>query len=293
LHGKGRVMAIKDVLIVLTSYPDPTPLPYLDEAVALCQRLGARLSAIVCEVSYRVPRSVLGDALIDVSAMVGAEHAKSRDNAKSLLEAFRERATRHQVFRDAILEKCLASATADILVDHSRLYDLIVVPVTGDDAFTKFNTDWWLHSVIFGAGHPVLLLPRTLEARETGTLGTVAIAWDSSRPAARAIADSLPFLKIAKNVRIVTIVNEKTIETNRSVEDLARHLDLHGVETARDVVDAAGRKIGAVLEDYVGAHRVDLLVMGAYGHSRIQEFILGGATNSVLRQPPTRVLLSH
>lgn len=286
-------MAIKDVLIVLTSYPDPTPLSYLDEAIALSQQLGARISAIVCEVSYRVPRSILGNTLIDISAMVGAEHAKSRDNAKGLLEAFRERATLHRVFQDAILEKCLTSETAAVLVDHSRLYDLLVVPVTGDDAFAMSNTDWWFHSVIFGAGHPVLLLPKTVKTQDTPPLGTVAIAWDSSRPAARAIADSLPFLKVAKSVRIVTIVNEKTIETNRTVEDLARHLNLHGVETVRDVVDAAGRKIGAVLEDYVAAQRVDLLVMGAYGHSRIQEFILGGATNSVLRQPPTRVLLSH
>ena len=94
-------------------------------------------------------------------------------------------------------------------------------------------------------------------------------------------------------MRLVTIAEEAPIETRRSVAELARHLALHGVEAEADTEHAAGRSIGQVLEDYASARELDLLVMGAYGHSRMREFILGGATKFILTNPPAPVLLSH
>ena len=92
---------------------------------------------------------------------------------------------------------------------------------------------------------------------------------------------------------MVTVTDEKEIETRRSGAELARHLSFHGIEVAPDTEHAAGRSVGRVLEDYASARELDLLVMGAYGHSRMREFILGGATNSILNNPPLPVLLSH
>jgi nucleotide-binding universal stress UspA family protein len=70
-------------------------------------------------------------------------------------------------------------------------------------------------------------------------------------------------------------------------------LKRHGVDAALDTVDAAGRGIGDILKSYVTSRSADLLVMGAYGHSRIREFILGGATKSMLSRPPVPIFLSH
>ena len=103
----------------------------------------------------------------------------------------------------------------------------------------------------------------------------------------------MSILQRAKKVRVVTVKNEKRIETRRSGPELARHLAAHGVEVILDEEDAAGRSIGNVLEAYAAAYSLDILVMGAYGHSRMRDFILGGATRSMLADPPLPIFLSH
>jgi nucleotide-binding universal stress UspA family protein len=100
-------------------------------------------------------------------------------------------------------------------------------------------------------------------------------------------------LEKAKRVRVVTVTNEKVIDTKRSGEELAKHLARHGVQVVLDKVDAAGQCIGAVLESYAASRNADLIVMGAYGHSRVRDFILGGATKSMLSRPSVPVFLSH
>jgi nucleotide-binding universal stress UspA family protein len=121
----------------------------------------------------------------------------------------------------------------------------------------------------------------------------VAVAWDFSRAAARAISDALPMLELAKQVRIVTVVNEKALDTKRSDEEVAKNLARHGINVVLDKVDAKGKSIGAVLESYTSSQAADLLVMGAYGHTRLREFVLGGATRSLLSKPPLPILFSH
>ena len=119
------------------------------------------------------------------------------------------------------------------------------------------------------------------------------VAWDFSRPATRATADAMPILEKAKRVCVLTVTKEKAIDTRRSGPELAKHLARHGVDVVLDEVDAKGRGIGDVFEAHVTYRNADLLVMGAYGHSRIREFILGGATKRMLARPPLPIFLSH
>jgi nucleotide-binding universal stress UspA family protein len=119
------------------------------------------------------------------------------------------------------------------------------------------------------------------------------VAWDFSRPATRAVADAMPILEKAKRVCVLTVTNEKSIDTRRSGAELAKHLARHSVEVVLDEVDAKGRSIGDVFEAHLTYRNANLLVMGAYGHSRIREFILGGATKSMLTRPPLPIFLSH
>ena len=119
------------------------------------------------------------------------------------------------------------------------------------------------------------------------------MAWDFSRAAARAVADALPILELAKKVRIVTVTREKALDSKRSPEELAKNLARHGIDVVVDEVDSGGNPIGSVLESYIVSHKADLLVMGAFGHSRLREFVLGGATQSLLSKPPLPILFSH
>jgi hypothetical protein len=126
-------LAIKDVLLALTTYPDPTPISVVDEAIAFAVAIEARISAIACEVNFRVPSNVLAGALLDVPAMAAAEANKSSTNAAKLLVAFQSAAEKKGVFQDRILEKCLTLEVPDILIEHARLRDITIVPASEVD----------------------------------------------------------------------------------------------------------------------------------------------------------------
>ena len=282
-------MELKDILLALTTYPEATPVSAVDEAVAFAAAVGARISAIACEVKIQAPGNVLAGALLDVAALVAAEAKKSSTNAKVLLTAFQDAAEKRGVFQDRILERCLTSEAPGVLVEYARLRDLTIVPVPVGDYFDQ----WYAEAIIFGSGHPTLVLPHTRKRAGAFALDVVAIAWDFSRPAARAVADALPLLEKAKKVHVLTVANEKVIESRRPTTEFAKYLGRHDVDVVLDTVDAADRRIGDILESYVTSCNADMLVMGAYGHSRIREFILGGATKSMLSRPPLPILLSH
>lgn len=282
-------MAFKDVLLQLSSYPEPTPQTAVDQAVAFAKAMDARITAIACEIVVHVPGSVLAPALLDVKGIIAAEHRKSAANACALVEAFESAAKKRGVSYQPILEACDNSQVPDLVTEYARLSDVTMIPLSDEADFQHFVAE----AVIFGSGRPVIVFPAKPKTGASGAFDVIGVAWDFSRPAARAVADSLSLLQRAKTVRVITVAEDKPIETRRSAPELAKHLALHGIEAVLDTEHAAGRSIGQVLADYAAARQLDLLVMGAYGHSRMREFILGGATKSILNAPPTPVLLSH
>jgi nucleotide-binding universal stress UspA family protein len=279
-------MAFKDILLALTSYPEPTPVSVVEDAVSIAAALGAHLAAVSCEVHVQVPGNILSGSIPNISGIIAGEAEKSRNSARNLLAAFDAAAEKAGVPRETIVEKCLTFEVPELLVDYARLRDLTIVPVP------ESYDQWYAETVIFGSGRPTLILPETPRARPFA-LGTVVVAWDFSRAAARAVSDALPLLERAKKVRVVTVNNEKALDTKHSAEELAKNLARHGIDVVLDRVDADGRRIGEVLEAYALSHQADVLVMGAYGHARWREFILGGATKSLLSRPPLPILLSH
>ncbi|UGY11862.1 universal stress protein (plasmid) [Bradyrhizobium septentrionale] len=279
-------MAFKDILLTLTNYPDPTPVSVLDDAVSIAATLGAHLAAVSCEVHVEVPGNILSGAIPNISGIIAGAAEKSRNSARNLLAAFDAAAEKSGVLHEAIMEKCLTYQVADLLVEYARLRDLTIVPIP------ESYDQWYAEAMIFGSGRPTLILPEAPRSRPF-ELGTVVVAWDFSRAAARAVSDAIPLLERARKVRIVTVTNEKNLDTKHSAEELAKNLARHRIDVLLDQVDAGGRPIGDVLETYVLSHQADVLVMGAYGHSKWREFILGGATKSLLSKPPLPILLSH
>jgi nucleotide-binding universal stress UspA family protein len=279
-------MAFKDILLALTSYPDPTPASVAEDAVAIAASFGAHVAAVACEVHVEVPGHFLSGSTANIPEIIAGETQKSRNSARDMLAAFDAAAEKSGIPHETQLEKCPTFAVPDLLVDYARLRDLTIVPVP------ESYDQWYAEAVIFGSGRPVLVLPEVPRARPF-KLGTVAVAWDFSRAAARAVSDAMPLLEKARNVRIVTVTNEKRLDSKHSGEALARNLARHGIDVVLDKVDANGRPIGEVLEAYTVSHRIDVLVMGAYGNPRWRQFILGGATKSLLSKPPLPILFSH
>lgn len=281
-------MSIKDVMLALTTYPRATATNVVDYAVAFAEFMNCRMTAFVADIKMDVPRSVFGNSLLNVSGMVAAEIRKSKDNAQALLAAFDAEADKRGVAHETIHETASTARIGELMAEYARLKDLTIAPIPADDSVDE----WYAETIAFRSGRPVLIVPESL-AQPGFRLDSVAVAWDYSRTAARAVADAIPLLQRAKSVRIVTVTHEKTFDASRATYELATHLSRHGVSVTVDEVDAAGRDIGTVLTQFVVANKIDLLVMGAYGHSRLREFILGGATKSMMAKPPVPVFLSH
>ena len=224
-------MAFKDILLTLTSYPDPTPASVAEDAVAIAATFGAHLAAVACEVHVEVPGHFLSGSTANIPGIIAGETEKSRKSARDMLAAFDAAAEKAGILHETQLEKCPTFAVPDLLVDHARLRDLTIVPVP------ESYDQWYAEAVIFGSGRPTLVLPESPRARPF-ELGTVAVAWDFSRAAARAVSDAMPLLEKAKKVRIVTVINEKKLDSKHSAEALAKNLARHGIDVVLDKVDA-------------------------------------------------------
>lgn len=280
-------MSYKDLLLNLASYPDSTPSAAVDVAADFAVSIGAKLSAVACEIKMAVPGSLIAPAFLNVPSLAATEARKGREQAEAALAAFQSAAENRNVFEERILEQCQSTEYPSLVVEYARLRDLTIVPAEANDLADQPVAE----ALIFESGRPVLMLPR--QPQKPLAMNTATVAWDFSRPAARAIGDALPLLTKVKRVHIVTVTNEKRIDTQRSGPELAKHLARHGVNVILETMDAEGRSVGDALEVAARRHDSDLLVMGAYGHSRLREFVLGGATRSMINRPPLPVLLSH
>ena len=280
-------MTIKDILLPLTSYPNPTSTRAIETAVALAGTLGAHVSAAAFEMDIQSPIGLYADP-VGVRGILAADRKKSAENARALVRTFATVAAKAGVAHDHTLTHCPPLEIPARLAAAARFRDISVVPLRDDGAEQEIA-----ERLIFESGRPVLIFPAEGKRELRPSIETVAVAWDSSRPSARAVADAMPLLERAREVRFFTVVDDKAIKDAGLGDTLAKHLARHGVEATMEDIRSGGRSIGGVFESYVDEHKADLLVMGAYGHSRMREFILGGATDNMLTRPPTWVLLSH
>jgi len=279
-------MTIKDVLLPLMSFPVPTGAIAIENAVALAGNLGAQVSAVAFEMDMRSPVGLYADPL-GVQGMFAADRRKSAENARRLVSAFETIAVKRGIVHDHMVIECAPLEIPRRLAAEARFRDISILALKKPNAIEQRIVE----QLVFESGRPVLIFDE--DRALAGSFANVAIAWDASPPAARAVADAMPLLQRAKEVRVFTVVDEKPIGIQEPSAALAKHLSRHGVEAVLEDVKSGGRPIGLVFEAYVDEHKSDLLVMGAYGHSRMREFILGGATNSMISCPPTCVLLSH
>jgi nucleotide-binding universal stress UspA family protein len=174
----------------------------------------------------------------------------------------------------------------DCIAAHGRLADLIVSarPTAESDVSTNLT----LNAAIFETGRPVLVVPPT-ECPDPGN--RVVISWNGSAQSARAVASALPILKAAESVTSFTVDSGKT--SGERAPELTSYLRWHGIESKAQAISGPPSTVGAKLIDDLMSENADLLVMGAYTHSRMRQMILGGVTRYILEHSPVPVLMSH
>lgn len=274
-----------DFLIPIATYPDPTPKAGLRRALDLAATLTGRLTAVVHEVDIPPLHNILAELVLDVSAMAAEAEARSRDRGQEIVRELKHLAEFFQLPFEARTLRCRPEEAADRIAFAARTHDITLM-VPGQHSAEQREV---AEAVIFGAGGPAILFP---EDEAPAHLRAVVVAWDGGRAAARAVRDALPLLVHAKDVCVATFVDDKPHAAS-GLAELRRLLGNHGVQT-RDVEGVRGAAtIGDALQDLALAQDAGLLVMGAYGHTRVQEFVLGGATRTVLRHVRLPVLMSH
>ena len=180
---------------------------------------------------------------------------------------------------------------ADVAAAYCRLADLVVFsgpePKFSDPKISAFT------AVLMNTGRPTVFVP---EADASGKLGDrISIAWDGSTEAANAVKGAMPFVECADSVNIVN-VHQPGDESNlqESIkETLGSYLRLHSISYSEDFVESIEGSIGSTILERATENDSDLLVMGAYGHSRIRERLLGGVTQHVLDNAQLSMLMAH
>lgn len=282
-------MTFRDILLPALTYPDATPDRALRSGVALTRRLGGDLTLLPVQVDLPQLHNPIANAVIDLDHKARMEEARSA--AAAQLESVCGRIAAEEAGVPVSVEPFTAKLYQEVdeIARMARTRDLCLVPVGPSTPESRGVAE----AVLFASGRPMVLYPENLEIAPADGFDTVAIAWDGGARAARAVADALPLLQRAGDVRILVALGEKPQAVAGIGADLVRHLAAHGVVARIDEVGIEARPIGLLLADYVVAEHVDLLVMGGFGHARIREFVLGGATQAMLDRPPCAVLMSH
>ena len=179
---------------------------------------------------------------------------------------------------------------ATVVALHARYADLVVIGQPDPRRTGGLEADL-ASKVVLSAGRPVLVVPYVGRFDIIGK--QVVLAWDARREAARAASDALPLLQAADKVTIVSVTPSKPAHGEQPGADVALYLARHGVRC--EVSNLYGHDVdaGNQLLSYAADLSADLIVMGAYGHSRVSEMVLGGVTRTLMESMTVPVLMSH
>ena len=274
------------ILAPLHTYPDGNSVNIAAHVAAVARHLGADVHGLVLNATFPPASSLIGNMIINVDSMVREVTAKCHIKGAALVQAMEAALEPIGIkFRSTQLD-CALGTIGIAAETYARYHDLIVTGIGINDVSMEATAE----TVIFASGRPTLLVPQDLPP---SLYQHVMIAWDGSRVASRAVADSRDFLRLAKAVTIAVVTDEKALPEENPTLKLVNYLALHNINAAVAQVQARRRPIARALQDQALEIGADMMVMGAFGHSRMRDFVMGGATAGILRDLELPVLLSH
>jgi nucleotide-binding universal stress UspA family protein len=274
---------IKDIVVNLgLSGEDPAG----DYAVSMASAFGAHVLGVAFAYEPVIAYTTMGGIPAE---FLEAQRSESENIAQKAVARFEAAANRAGIsFESLTLNSSIAGAS-DQLGSIGRRFDLVVL---GQPTRDRPTPDQVVdEGVLFECGRPVIFVPFIQKGGMT--LERVMVCWDGGRAATRALADSMPLLERAKQVEVVVVGNKPPKSDEISGADIGQHLARHGLNVDVKRITSPDIDVASTLLSYAADSAADMIVMGGYGHSRLREFVLGGATRGILESMTVPVLMSH
>jgi nucleotide-binding universal stress UspA family protein len=281
-------MSYKDLVVVLDAAPDSHGR--IELAAVLAERFDAHLVGLYPLPAAQLPMSAGYAQLAPLEPIYREWRARALDQAEVVRKTFEHLTGLRGVKGEwrAVPEYREADPAL-----HARYADLTILGQRNRDSDEAALTRPSPEAVTLASGRPILIVPYAGQFAGIGR--SVLVAWNASREATRAVADAIPLLAGAEEVTVMIVDPQPGSEQGGDLPgaDIAVHLARHGVTAQVEHTVAAGVPVGEVILSRAADLGADLLVMGAYGHSRARELLLGGATRSILASMTIPVLMSH
>jgi nucleotide-binding universal stress UspA family protein len=286
-------MSIRSIMVPLRGAEDGES--GLAMALDLGRRLEARVTVLHPAIDPRASMPYLGEGMTgamvdDLMAAMEEEASEREGHAREVFEAIAKKAdvTPVAAASGPGFQACFVAIVGrddDLVAEQGRLHDLVLIPCPAHDDPSEVPM---LQAAIMDTGRPVMIAPTNPPA---SVARRAAIAWNGSQQAARAVTAALDFLQTAESVLILTV--EEGEQRGPSAADLTVYLDAHGIAATVKTMEPSHLPVAEALMLEASADGADLLVMGAYTHSRFRELILGGVTRDVLANLDLAVLMMH
>ena len=281
-------MAYKDILVHLDDTKEC--LARMEAAIALAKRQEASVTGIALALDSTIS-TYIG---IDIPSSLSEQQKELvQKAAETAVSKFEKLASAEEVKHVSRIINCPASKAAAQLAFHARHADIAFLGQPKPDSPGAHFQETLLEGVLFASGRPVYIVPYI--GRPEIKIRTAVIAWDGGKKAARAVNDAIPLLQ-GRGEAIVLVINpeeRREAHGENPGQDIVTHLERHNVKAKVVVHPHADIAKGPAILNFLADSGADLLIMGAFGHSRLREKAFGGATDTILHQMTTPVLMSE
>lgn len=275
-------MAIKDIIVALS--PRDEEDKARDFALSMAAQSGGQVTGIVYALEHLASFSLYPEFASELMQRHRKEATKAAELARArFVEAAGKAGVRHE-FHSATVT---AHAATTDFAQRLRTADLAIL-TQHQPGNVESVGDLFAEAALFHSGRPMIIVPQ--DHIGDFSVGRVLIAWDSGIQAARAVAAAMPLLRNATEIEVLTVKEESKGSDLRG-NDLVRHLRLH--DLIPELSTREDHDIPEAIIREAKLFRASLVIMGGYGHSRLREFVFGGATRRMLREMPVPVFMAH
>ena len=275
---------IKDIVVNLTIGVER------DAAANYAVSLASIFKAHLVGVAFVYDPKVSANLIVGIPAeLIEAQRAATKHLANEAVVRFEALAKQAGVMTESQMIDVAPGHVGDTFGRLARSFDLSVIRQAEPNKAEQEVPI--IEGALFESGRPVIVVPYV--QMQGAKFNRVMVGWDGSQTAARAIGDAMPVLERAKMIEIFTVVAGPTKNTELPGIDIGQHLSRHGLKVEVKRIPAEGINVPEAILSHAADISADFMVMGGYGHSRLREYVLGGATRGILASMTLPTLMSN